>query len=257
MKIFSIGNSFSRNAHTFLPEIATDVGCDLTLLNAYIGGCTLERHMRHADAYDKKHADPEGSPYVIAKTCAISLRQCLQLKKWDVVTIQQASRLSFIPASYHPHGERLVATIRKYAPKAEIFVHETWAYRDDHDFWGRKDFSANKMYRQVRAAYCDFCVENGFRMIPTGDAFQKARLSKKWGKPVPPGPRKRKSASRSLHMEDKFHANDHGCYLAGCVWLETLLGKDIRALTYKPETISENDAILLRAFAHQAAASAK
>ncbi len=52
MKILSIGNSFSRNAHTFLNEIAASADCDLTLLNAYIGGCTFERHMIHADTYD-------------------------------------------------------------------------------------------------------------------------------------------------------------------------------------------------------------
>lgn len=253
MNIFSIGNSFSRNAHTFLDEIAANAECDLTLLNAYIGGCSLERHMYHFDAYNKAHDDPEGSPYLISNSCGISLRQCLQLKKWDIVTIQQASPLSIVPESFHPHGDRLVAAIQKYAPQAEIVVHQTWAYRDDSDFWGRKDFSTNKMFRQLRETYHAFCHENAFRMIPSGDAFQKARLSKKWGPPILPNAPTATPAIRSLHSEDKFHANDHGCYLIGCVWLETLFGKDARSLTYHPETVLEEDAILLRAFAHQAA----
>lgn len=29
----------------------------------------LDRHMRHADAYDKNRNDPEGSPYPVAKGC--------------------------------------------------------------------------------------------------------------------------------------------------------------------------------------------
>lgn len=257
MKIFSVGNSFSQNAHKFLNEIAVDAGCDLTLLNAYIGGCTLERHMHHADAYDKNPNDPDGSPYFISQSCGISLRQCLQLKKWDVVTIQQASSLSFVPESYHPHGDRLIALIRKHAPRAEIVVHQTWAYRDDHEFWERKDFSTNKMYRQLRATYADFCKKNAFRMIPSGDAFQKARRSKKWGKPIPADPQSSEPAIRSLHKEDKFHANDNGCYLIGCVWLEALFGKDARSLMFHPETIPESDAVLLREFAHQAVVATK
>lgn len=213
--------------------------------------------MRHADAYNKNHNDPEGNPYFISPSCGISLRQCLELKNWDIVTIQQASHLSFVPESYHPHGERLIETILQYAPKAEIVVQQTWAYRDDHEFWGGNDFSTDKMYRQLCTAYCDFCNKNNLRMIPSGNAFQKARLSKKWGKAIPTNPQTGEPAIRSLHREDKFHANDNGCYLIGCVWLETLLGKDARTLAYHPETISEKDATLLRDFAHQAAGATK
>lgn len=99
MKILSIRNSFSQNAHAFLPEIAANAGCDLTLFDACLGGCTLERRMHHA--------------------------------------------------------------------------------------------------------------------------------------------------------------NDTGCYLIACAWLETLLGRDARTLTYKPETVVEKDAVLLREFAYQAAGAVK
>ncbi len=254
MKILSIGNSFSRNAHTFLNEIAASAGCDLTLLNAYIGGCTFERHMIHADAFDKNPNDPEGTPYPFTKGCNLSLRECLKLKKWDIVTIQQASPSSFRPETYHPHADRLIATIRKYAKHTEIVVHETWAYRDDHEFWGRHDFGTDIMYKQLRKTYQDFCAENNFRMIPAGDAFQKARLSKKWGKPVPPNLKKNTQAIRSLHDEDKFHASDSGCYLLGCVWLETLFGKDVRNVTFKPDSLSDEDAAVLRDIAHRTVA---
>lgn len=253
MKILSIGNSFSVNAHTFFNELAADTHAPLTVFNACIGGCTFERHMRHADAWEKNRNDPEGSPYAISKGCSISLRQCLRLKQWDVVTIQQASAFSFLPESFHPHADRLVAYVRKHAPKAEIVVHQTWAYRDDHAFWDRTDFSTDTMYRLSRAAYRAFAAENGFRLIPVGDAFQKARLSKRWGKPILPKPRSRKPVLRSLHCPDKFHANDAGCYLAGCVWLETLLGVDPRTLAWRPESLTEADAACLRELAHQSA----
>lgn len=251
MKIFSVGNSFSQNAHTYFNEIAASAGGDLTLLNAYIGGCSFERHMRHADAYDKNLQDPEGTPYPVAKGCNLSLRECLKLKKWDVVTIQQASHESFKPETFHPHADRLVDYIRRYAKSAEIVVHETWAYRDDHKFWGRTDFGTDIMYKGLSKTYRDFCVENTFRMIPSGDAFQKARLSKKWGKPTPPNPKRGTPAIRSLHAEDCFHANDNGCYLLGCVWLETLVGKDARKISFKPDSLSDDEAAILRDIAHR------
>ncbi len=254
MKILSIGNSFSRNAHTFLNEIAASAGCDLTLLNAYIGGCTFEVHMHHADAYDKNQNDPESTPYPFAKGCNLSLRECLKLKNWDVVTIQQASHDSFKPETFHPHADRLIATIRKYAKPAEIVVHQTWAYRDDHEFWGLKNFGTDSMYRQLRKTYQDFCSDNNFRLIPSGDAFQKARLSKKWGKPIPPNLKNDKPAIHSLHKEDKFHANDNGCFLIGCVWFETLFCKDVRKIAFKPDSISDEDAFVLRDIAHRTVA---
>jgi len=257
MKILSVGNSFSNNAHTYLNEIAKSMDCDLTLFNAYIGGCSFERHMRHADAYDKKHDDPEGNPYPISKGCMISLRDCLKLKKWDVVTIQQSSPCSFKPETYHPHADRLVAYIRKYAPQAEIIVHQTWAYRDDHEFWGRKDLNTDIMYRKLSKAYRAFCAENKFRMIPAGDAFQNARLSRKWGKPTPPNPKKGTPAIRSLHSEDCFHANANGNFLLGCLWLEFFFGKDARKIPFVPEGVSPEDAAILREIAHKTAVKNK
>lgn len=249
MQILSIGNSFSHNAHAFFNEISRSMEADLVLFNACVGGCTFERHMHHADIYDQNPDDPEGSPYPISKSCKLSLRQCLELKKWDVVTIQQASPSSFKPETYHPHADRLVAYIRRYAPQAEIVVHETWAYREDHSFWGEKGMTTDRMYKRLSKAYRDFCAENQFRMIPAGDAFQAARRSKKWGKPIFP---KRKGATvkRTLHIDDAFHANVYGCYLLGCVWFEFFFGTDARKITFVPADVAEHDAKILREIAH-------
>jgi len=256
MKILSIGNSFSNNAHTYFNEIAKSMEVDLVLFNACIGGCTLERHMRHADAYDKNRNDPEGSPYPVAKGCKISLRECLKLKKWDVVTIQQASPSSFKPETYHPHGERLIAYVRRHAPQAEIVVHKTWAYREDHSFWGEKNLDTDRMYKRLSKAYRDFCTENEFRMIPAGDAFQAARRSKKWGKPVFPK-RKGGAIKRSLHADDAFHANANGNYLLGCVWFDFFFGVDARKIPFVPAEVAPADAKVLREIAHAVVAKAR
>ena len=43
-KILAIGNSFSRNACRHVHQIAASGGVELTVVNLYIGGCSLARH---------------------------------------------------------------------------------------------------------------------------------------------------------------------------------------------------------------------
>ena len=47
MKILSIGNSFSEDAHRYLAKIADNMGIDIKCVNMCIGGCTLERHYKN------------------------------------------------------------------------------------------------------------------------------------------------------------------------------------------------------------------
>ena len=42
MRILSIGNSFSQDAHKWLNKLASDNGIELENVNLYIGGCSLE-----------------------------------------------------------------------------------------------------------------------------------------------------------------------------------------------------------------------
>ena len=44
MKILSIGNSFSQDAHRWLHSIAKADNYELDTVNLYIGGCSLETH---------------------------------------------------------------------------------------------------------------------------------------------------------------------------------------------------------------------
>ena len=47
MKILSIGNSFSEDAHAYLAGAAKLSGVDLYCFNMPIGGCPLSRHYRN------------------------------------------------------------------------------------------------------------------------------------------------------------------------------------------------------------------
>jgi hypothetical protein len=87
VKVLAVGNSFSANALRYFSDIVKASGNKTVAMNAMIGGCDMERHMRHADAFEKNPEDTEGHPYPGKK----SLKELLTAEKWDFVTIQQAS----------------------------------------------------------------------------------------------------------------------------------------------------------------------
>lgn len=272
VKVLAVGNSFSANALKYFSDIVKASGNKVCATNAMIGGCDFERHMRHADAYEKDPNDPEGHPYPGKK----SLKELLTQEQWEFVTIQQASPKSFKPETFHPHADRLIAYIKKYAPQAEIVIHETWAYRDDHPYWGLTNFNHDVMYKGVRAAYDGLAKDTGFRMIPCGDAMEAARFDPAWGKFVPDPdfdpktavyPMLPKNEKRSLHGGyswsknaktgefklgwDKFHANAQGEYLLGCVWFEFFFNQSVVGNSFVPKTVPAADTVILQHIAHE------
>ena len=272
VKLLAVGNSFSNNALWFFKEIVKAAGHEPVVGHAMIGGCDFDRHVRHAEAFEKDPADPEGRPYEGKK----SLQELLQQDKWEYVTIQQVSHKAPRPETYQPGADRLIAIIRKYAPQAEIVVHQTWAYRDDHPVGGTKGFvSTDDMYRKVRTAYDAFCQAKGVRLIPSGDAMEAARRDPAWGKFVPDPAFDPRTAvypalpteKRSLHSgytwrkdpksgafrlgEDKFHANTQGIYLLGCVWFEFFYDTSVVGNAFVPKGVSAEDAAVLQRVAHR------
>ena len=55
MKILAIGNSFSEDAMKYLHQIAKGAEFDLTAVNLFIGGCSLERHMETINEGQQVH----------------------------------------------------------------------------------------------------------------------------------------------------------------------------------------------------------
>ena len=130
MNVLSIGNSFSEDATRYLHDIARADGENYYTVNLYIGGCSLEMHnnnlISNAKAYEwQEHGRPEGK--------FVSIKDALLAHKWDVVTVQQVSHLSFDLDSYFPYVVNLVNYVKKYAPNAKIYLHQTWAYEEGSD----------------------------------------------------------------------------------------------------------------------------
>ena len=100
MKLLSIGNSFSTDAHRFLHTVAEQNLCEIDTANLFIGGCSLQTHWQNACEdnayYDYELNGNEGET-------KISIKTALQSQKWDAVTLQQASADSGIYSTYQPY----------------------------------------------------------------------------------------------------------------------------------------------------------
>jgi hypothetical protein len=276
LKVLAIGNSFSRDAMSDLPALAKAGGKDLILANAYIGGCSLERHVKHLKQAEA--GDPEGKAYkahLDPKTGEkrdLSLPDLLTAQPWNIVTIQQASPLSFKPETYQPFADELIAAIHKYAPTAEIVVHETWAYREDHDFFKKADgFTPAKMYAGLNSAYKNFADGKGFRVIPVGDALNLARQTPRWTyvtdpnfdfKNPPAGKLPDQHASLNVGWSqskakdgtpklslDAIHCNNAGRYLGGAVWYQFLFNTSDIPAGFIPKGLTAEDTADLRTHA--------
>jgi hypothetical protein len=192
---------------------------------------------------------------------------------WDFVTIQQASPKSFDASSYEPYASEVIAAVRKFAPRAEIVIHQTWAWREDDARFQKNDgFTQRKMYDDLRAAYQELSARYGLRILPSGDAMQTARGTPRWQyrpdpdfdfKNPPEGrvPEQKGSlnvgwrwgknkAGKQVFSLDTIHCNTAGRYLTGCVFFEGFYGVDCAAVTFAPDGLAKDDAADLRRVAH-------
>lgn len=257
IRVLMIGNSFSQNASRYLPQMAEEINIELILGRAEMGGCSLKRHW---DSVLVNNADTSRGKAYKGK----SLRQLLSSQKWDIVTMQQYSLLSGDEATYQPFARNIYDLVKSYQPHAQIFVHQTWAYREDAVKWGKIDGekkakNKREMWEKSRAAYHLMAKDLGnLPIIPSGDAFYWVATDKKWAFKKDPAFDDDNAVYPALPSEEnsinvgyswgkdkklKFdpnHANEAGCYLAGLVWYSHLLKGNPTQVRFKPTSVSDD-----------------
>ncbi len=263
VRLFLIGNSFSQNAARYLPDLAKEGNQNLIIQRAEIGGCSLQKHWELAELAEANPDDPKDRPYQ-----GKSLRMLLSEGTWDIVSLQQLSKLSGDVGSYLPYVDKLYALINELQPDARVVLHQTWAYRSDSkDFSQIADkkfaISSKEMWRKSRVAYHQVADRLGADIVPVGDAFWKAstgpyafRKDKKFDYENPVYP-ELPDQTTSLHAGyfwgknkalrfDSHHANIAGCYLGSLVWYQFLFGESPEQLHFAPEAVSADFAGYLK-----------
>lgn len=222
MKVLSIGNSFSQDAHRWLHSIAKTHDFKMDTFNLYIGGCSLETHWNNY-INDIPNYELQGNDGQFLKN--ISLAKALKSDKFDVVTVQQVSGLSGQPQSYFPYLANLVDVVRKAQPDAKIYFHKTWSYETDssHPSFQTYNNDQKEMYRRLSDVSEMAAKILDVEIIPTGDVIQRLRENSKEFN--------YESGGISL-CRDGFHLSfDYGRLTAACVWYKTLTGRKIDSKT--------------------------
>ncbi|MBR6619734.1 MAG: DUF4886 domain-containing protein [Clostridia bacterium] len=223
MKVLSIGNSFSTDAHKFLHTLAALNGEDIYTANLFIGGCSLETHFTNVLGnnayYDYEINGSEAQE-------KISIADALERNKWDIVTIQQASPYSGMYETYQPYLNNLAELVKSKLPEVKIYFHQTWAYEADspHPGFANYSNSQQKMYDCIVYASQQACKAIDAKLIPTGTVIQTVRNGIKVFD--------YENGGTSL-CRDGFHlSNDYGRYTAAATWLKSLTGKNIISDTF-------------------------
>lgn len=229
MNVLSIGNSFSEDATRYLNAVATKAGINLTSVNLYIGGCSLYRHFQNL----KNDAKAYTLQYNGTNTgFAVSLKEGLLNREWDIITLQQVSHLSPRYSTFQPYLSELAAYCRELCPKAKIVLQETWAYeRDCERLIKLAGYTTpEEMLSEVKKSYTRAAEEiNASGIIPSGEMLY-ALLE---------------NGIPSVHR-DTFHASlGLGRYALALLWLRMLTGATVTGNSFsafdKPVTDGETE----------------
>ena len=271
MNILTIGNSFTDSLELYFPAAVQSARCDLHFERANFGGCELARHWSYIEAEER---DVRCRIYQGGR----KLRSILELRAWDVVTIQQASHDSWRPETFQPWAGTIIAYVKKHAPQAEVVIQQTWAYRADHpqllpgSEWG---VSQDEMYERLTENYTKLARDYKLRIIPTGYAVQLTRRNSErkfvnydpalidtlaWPD-LPPQAgdvvgqcswRKNPDTGELYLNRDLIHLNPRGQYLQACVWFAMLYGKKVSEIRLVPAELANSDVKFLQETAQQA-----
>lgn len=220
MKLLSIGNSFSQNAHRFLHELAAQNGLDIETSNLFIGGCSLETHY---DNYINDNAFYDLEPNGGAAVRKISIKEALKLDAWDAVTFQQASRFSGMIETFEPYLSSLACVVKNTCPDAKLYFHQTWAYEIDRQSSEYLNYNNDQrqMFDSIVKASTEAAKLIGAGLIPVGSVIQYLREN------TPEFDYK--NGALSLCRDGSHLTDDYGNFAAAATWLRALTGITVKA----------------------------
>lgn len=240
IKILCIGNSYSVGATNHLHQIAQNRGDSIDVCNLYIGGCSLQRH------YDcMKENIPDYR--IFRNGCWIGLPNVriadyIDVEKWDYITLQQVSGLSFKPETFQPYLSELANYAQKHNPNAKLLWHQTQVCSEARCKFEFKLSGKSEMYQKLTES-ANYAAEQigACGILATGDAIMTA--SQKYG-----------VIDNLIYADPGSHLGTrYGEYAAALTWYSQLTGNDVSQDTYQINGADENISKLMRLSAQEAA----
>ena len=211
MKILSIGNSFSGDMQTYVHQIAEAVGKDFTVVNAFVGGCSMQMHVEQYQN-DLPCYTMQKNGKTVAR--GLLLREFLLSDTFDVVTVHSGTKgwqeTGHLPTAI-PWLEKLLEIIALYQKKATVVTLTSWSDGENSArpvftelFGGDREAMVKARMEQTRELIEDCGMK---RMIPSGEALHLAY----------------ETFGTRMHR-DGAHCSELGRYLQACLWLEYFTG---------------------------------
>ena len=245
LKVLDIGNSYTQDAQTYLPQIikASGIDNDFSLYRAFRPSASFKTWV---DCWN----DSDNENYSVDFCAGTALdgisgsgrasdgalfRKTLQSVKWDIILIHQVSTYSNDYSLWEGDGaggclQELIRIIRVTNPQATIGYLMTHSYRGT--YWANSEGSSYQRWRNIADATKQLKLEYDIDfIIPYGTAVQNLRAS---------------SLNDSYEFsEDGTHMGAGlGDYVAGCCYFESLLapryGVSIFGNTFRVTNLDES-----------------
>ena len=224
LKVLDIGNSYTQDAQTYLPQIikASGIDTDFSLYRAFRPSASFKTWVDcWNDADTESYSIDFCAGTVIngisgygSVTDGTLFRKALQSVKWDIILIHQVSTYSNDYSLWEGDGaggylQELIRIIKVTNPQATIGYLMTHSYRGS--YWANSEGSSLLRWRNTAEATKQLKQEYGIDfIIPYGTAVQNLRAS---------------SLNDTYEFsEDGTHMGAGlGDYVAGCCYFESLL----------------------------------
>ena len=245
LKILDIGNSYTQDAQTYLPQIvqASGIPTDFSLYRAFRPSASFKTWVDCWNDGDNENYSLEFcagtaldgvSGYAGACDGAL-FRNALQSVKWDIILIHQVSSYSNDYSLWGGDGAGgclpdLIRIIRMTNPQATIGYLMTHSYRSS--YWANSEGSSLLRWKNIAEATKQIKLEYGIDfIIPYGTAVQNLRAS---------------SLNDNYEFsEDGTHMGAGlGDYVASCCYFESLLapryGVSVLGNTFRVTNLNES-----------------
>ena len=179
LDVLFIGNSFSIDTSTALPEILRSMG--INNVNVYVlyrGGCSMKQHYEYFKSGEKVYElyryNSLGEQQLEKTT---SIGEVMQRFPYDVVVWQQYSVDSGDYNTYEPYLSKLIQAynITKLSARTTFAFNETWAYASNHKNLSKYKTPKN-MWKSICTSVRKMKAASGVDVvIPCGTAVQNAR----------------------------------------------------------------------------------
>ena len=177
IRLLSIGNSYARDALSYLPFILEQFGIHVTIGILYKGGCTLAQHYNlissggNYEAFDYYDSDAG----VWATETSKNADYALGLQKWDAIMMQQQSDASRDYSTYQPYLNQIINLLfGKLTYPVRLWWLLTPAYPTGSTRLGED--TSDEMFAKICTAVQSVMSETAIEsFIPCGTATQNAR----------------------------------------------------------------------------------